>query len=89
MSCFLRILVSRPTNDCIFLIVQSSLFCAIPAGVQWTGKISENVDISAGRLCTIKVTVEQRAPISYVLPYIRKTLMGYTEPELNRLKEAG
>jgi HlyD family secretion protein len=62
---------------------------ANPAGVQWTGKIPENVDISAGRLCTIKVTVEQRAPISYVLPYIRKTLMGYTEPELNRSKEAG
>jgi HlyD family secretion protein len=62
---------------------------ANPAGIQWTGKVPENIDISAGRLCTIKVTVEQRSPISYVLPYIRKTLMGYTEPELNRSKEAG
>ncbi len=62
---------------------------ANPSGVQWTGKVPENVDISAGRLCTIQVTVEQRAPISYVLPYIRKTLMGYSPPELNRSKEAG
>ena len=62
---------------------------ANPAGVRWTGKVPEDVDISPGRLCTIQVTVAQRAPISYVIPYIRRTVMGYSQPEPNPPKEAG
>lgn len=47
-----------------------------PTGYQWTGKAPEGVRISAGTLCHVAVVVEQRAPLSYVLPWIRKTWLG-------------
>ena len=47
-----------------------------PSGYQWTGKAPEGVRISAGTLCHVAVVVEQRAPLSYVLPWIRKTWLG-------------
>lgn len=50
-----------------------------PTGFKWTGKAPDEVVMGPGRLCTIQVIVEERAPISYVLPYIRKTVLGYTQ----------
>ena len=58
-----------------------------PAGIKWTGKVPERIHITTGRLCTIQVIVEQRAPVSYVLPYVRKTLLGYTEPHIGQPTE--
>ena len=53
-----------------------------PTGIKWTGKVPDRIHITTGRLCSIQVIVEQRAPVSYVLPYVRKTLLGYTEPHI-------
>ncbi|MBC8177343.1 MAG: NHLP bacteriocin system secretion protein [Deltaproteobacteria bacterium] len=53
-----------------------------PTGIKWTGKVPERIHITTGRLCSIQVIVEQRAPVSYVLPYVRKTLLGHTEPHI-------
>ena len=58
-----------------------------PTGIKWTGKTPEGIHITAGRLCTIEVIVEERAPISYVLPYIRKTFLGYGQPEIGNATE--
>ena len=53
-----------------------------PTGYQWTGKAPEGVRISAGTLCHVAVVVEQRAPLSYVLPWIRKTWLGEVPHEM-------
>ena len=58
-----------------------------PTGIKWTGKVPERIHITTGRLCTIQVIVEQRAPVSYVFPYVRKTLLGYTEPHIGQPTE--
>ncbi len=47
-----------------------------PTGYRWTGKAPEGVLISAGTLCHVEVIVEQRSPLSYVLPWIRKNWLG-------------
>ena len=62
---------------------------ADPTGITWTGRTPEEIHITAGRLCTIQVIVEERAPISYVLPYIRKTFLGYDQPEIGKSTETG
>lgn len=56
-------------------------------GFKWTGRAPDNVDVAAGRLCTVQVVVEQRAPLSYVLPYLRKTFLGETQPQFRSLTE--
>ncbi len=58
-----------------------------PSGIKWTGKVPERLHITTGRLCTIQVIVEQRAPVSYVLPYVRKTLLGYTATQIGQPSE--
>jgi HlyD family secretion protein len=59
-----------------------------PTGTKWTGKVPERIHITTGRLCTIEVIVEERAPISYVLPYVRKTFLGYTAPRTGSSTES-
>ncbi len=58
-----------------------------PTGIKWTGKVPERIHITTGRLCSIQVIVEQRAPVSYILPYVRKTLLGYTETHIGQPAE--
>lgn len=52
-----------------------------PTGFRWTGKAPDQVVIAAGGLCTISVIVEERSPISYVLPWIRQTVLGDARPK--------
>lgn len=47
-----------------------------PTGVRWTGRPPARAEIGAGMICSVAVVVEQRAPVSYVLPWIRATLLG-------------
>ena len=47
-----------------------------PTGYRWTGKAPEGVFVSAGTLCTVAVIVEQRPPLSYVLPWMKKNWLG-------------
>ena len=44
-----------------------------PAEFQWTGKAPDGVPVLAGTLCRVSVVVERRAPLSYVLPWMRET----------------
>lgn len=53
-----------------------------PTGYQWTGKAPEGILVSAGTLCHVAVVVEQRSPLSYVLPWIRKTWLGEVPHEM-------
>jgi HlyD family secretion protein len=43
-----------------------------PSGYTWTSGRGPDVQITAGTLADVWVTVEQRVPVSYVLPLIRK-----------------
>jgi HlyD family secretion protein len=45
-------------------------------GVRWTGREPRDLKISAGTICQVSVAVEQRTPVSYVLPWIRQHLLG-------------
>ncbi len=47
-----------------------------PTGYRWTGKAPQDVSITAGTLCTVSVIVEQRPPLSYVLPWMKKNWLG-------------
>lgn len=61
--------------------------CLIPddsnqTGFRWTGKAPEEALISAGTICTVAIAVEQRPPISYVLPWVREKLLGDVKREV-------
>jgi HlyD family secretion protein len=45
------------------------------SGFQWTSKDPEK-KFSAGTTTTVRITIEQRAPITYLLPILRTWLMG-------------
>jgi hypothetical protein len=51
-------------------------------GFRWTGKAPDEALISAGSLCTISIAVDQRPPISYVLPWVREKLLGDVKHEI-------
>lgn len=55
---------------------------ADPARVRWTGRPPPGVEIGAGMICQVAIEVERRSPLSYVLPWIRETLLGETAPGL-------
>jgi HlyD family secretion protein len=46
------------------------------AGWSWTGKAPEDPRLSPGTLCTVFFITEQRAPITYVMPWVREKLLG-------------
>jgi HlyD family secretion protein len=47
-----------------------------PGGVRWTGRPPANASLSSGTLCTASFITEQRAPISYVMPWVREKFLG-------------
>ena len=49
---------------------------ATPSGFKWSSGRGPNQQIDAGTLCDASVTLERRAPISLVLPLLRKALGG-------------
>jgi HlyD family secretion protein len=53
-----------------------------PTGVRWTGRPPAGTDIGAGMICSVAVVVEQRSPISFVLPWIREKLLGEARRDL-------
>lgn len=61
--------------------------CLIPdaensTGFRWTGKAPEGVRISAGTICQVAIAIEQRPPITYVLPWMREKLLGDVKREV-------
>lgn len=55
-------------------------------GFRWTGQAPAGVQISAGTICQVAVVVEQRSPISYVLPWVREKLLGEAKWEVGGRK---
>lgn len=53
-----------------------------PTGYRWTGKAPAGFLVSAGTLCRVAVAIEQRPPISYVLPWMREVLLGEVAREI-------
>lgn len=47
-----------------------------PSGWRWTGAHPENLTLPPGTLCTVFFITEQRAPITYVMPWIREKFVG-------------
>ncbi len=46
------------------------------AGWSWTGKAPEDPRLGPGTFCTVFFITEQRAPITYVMPWVREKLLG-------------
>ena len=46
---------------------------ATSSGYQWSSSKGPNLKISSGTTTTVRVTVEERAPITFVLPILRST----------------
>jgi HlyD family secretion protein len=44
------------------------------SGFKWTSAVGPPKKITSGSLCTYQIIVEQRRPISYVIPMVKKTL---------------
>ena len=51
------------------------------SGYEWTSK-GYDKPITAGTTTQCKITVEERAPITYIIPLLRKWLMGMNDQEL-------
>jgi HlyD family secretion protein len=47
-----------------------------PSGYAWTSSTGPDLQFSAGTTTTVRVTVDKRAPISYVLPILRTWVFG-------------
>ncbi|MBW2603981.1 MAG: NHLP bacteriocin system secretion protein [Deltaproteobacteria bacterium] len=45
-------------------------------GLKWTTKKGAPVDIKGGTLCSASVTVENKRPAEFVMPFIRKKIFG-------------
>jgi HlyD family secretion protein len=45
-----------------------------PSGFRWTSGRGPNTKITAGSVCSCSIVVEQRAPISLLLPWLMRTL---------------
>ena len=54
-----------------------------PTGYRWTGQAPEGVWVTAGTLCSVSIVIEQRPPLSYVLPWMRKSLLGDVPNEVD------
>ena len=50
-----------------------------PSGYGWTSGLGPNVNITTGTSASIYAVVENRKPITYVLPKLREWLFGYVE----------
>ena len=44
------------------------------SGYRWTSAVGPPKKITSGCLCTYQIDVEQKRPISYVIPMVKKTL---------------
>jgi len=55
-----------------------------PGQPRWTGKPPENAALSAGTTCTASFITDQRAPISYVMPWLREKFLGMGDVALVR-----
>jgi len=44
------------------------------SGFQWTSAVGPPKRITSGSFCTYQVVVDQKRPISYVIPMVKKTL---------------
>ncbi len=46
------------------------------SGLEWTSSGGPELDVTAGTTATIRVTTEERAPITFVLPFLRSCISG-------------
>jgi HlyD family secretion protein len=47
-----------------------------PSGFHWTGGNGPNIAVTSGNLCNATFSVEKRKPVSYLIPFLRKNLLG-------------
>ena len=49
------------------------------SGFRWTSSRGPNVKITSGTLCNAHIVVEEVPPVSYVIPFLKKVLLGAGE----------
>jgi HlyD family secretion protein len=49
---------------------------ATPSGFHWTGGKGPNIAVSSGTFCNATFSVEQKKPASYLIPFLRRKLLG-------------
>lgn len=47
-----------------------------PSGYKWTSKNGAPSPLEAGTFGSLLINAEQRAPVSYIIPYIRHSVLG-------------
>ncbi|MEK6238735.1 MAG: hypothetical protein N2C14_28815, partial [Planctomycetales bacterium] len=50
------------------------------SGYKWTSR-GPKIYLSAGTTTTVRITIEERAPITYVLPILRTWVLGAKDDE--------
>ena len=43
-----------------------------PTGYEWTSELGPKTEITAGTTASVQVTLERRAPFSYIMPVLRE-----------------
>ncbi|WP_162902391.1 NHLP bacteriocin system secretion protein [Facilibium subflavum] len=66
--------VSNNNQPMLMAQVKLSMNKATPSGYAWTSHQGPPYAIPVGTICDIKIIVEYRRPISFVLPFIRKAI---------------
>jgi HlyD family secretion protein len=56
------------------VVVEPDLEPHNPSGFRWTSSQGPPLSIGSGTFCTVQVIVEQRRPISYVIPTVKQAL---------------
>ncbi len=47
-----------------------------PSGFKWSSSLGPHFAVTAGTLCSASVTIRQQPPISLVMPFLKRTLLG-------------
>ncbi|MBD3308270.1 NHLP bacteriocin system secretion protein, partial [candidate division KSB3 bacterium] len=48
-----------------------------PSGYEWSSRQGPPIEINSGTLCSAEVTVKEQAPITLVIPVLKKYLLGF------------
>jgi HlyD family secretion protein len=56
--------------------------CLLPdpstvSGLEWTTRKGPPIQIRGGTLCSASVVVDQKRPVAFVVPFIRKKVLGF------------
>jgi len=64
-------------GDAFLVEVAPHLDARTPSGFKWTSRLGPQAQFGVGTLLSGQVTVERQAPITLVIPALKKWLLGY------------